>query len=251
MSLTEKLSSRINEIQLNLRERVTGKIVMRSRLPLPTYDEQTDAEQNFYRLLLARALDAPTNAADVVWDIGCRNWSYAPALADVFPQARLIGVEVDGRRRYWNLYRRMDYATAQASSLSLDGRDSQCVFADFRNVPVEFALNAGETSMFCFFFPFVSPNPCLKWGLPLHFANFENLLRHARTGAIRAKSDAEFVSCHQGEWEAEIAKEAYENLGLAVKHSVVNAREYEGLWPSSHDVHVLTSVTRGTETTLP
>lgn len=247
MSLSEKISSRINQIQLGVRERVTGKIVLRRRLPVPHDDHQTQAEKIFYKRVLNLALENQTTA-DVVWDIGCRNWSYAAALADVFTDARLIGVEVDGRRRYFNLYRRMDYAASQASVLSLEGRDSQCLFTDFRNVPVEAALTAGEKTVFCFFFPFVSANPCLKWGLPLNYAGFHELLKHALHGALVAKAQPTILSCHQGEWEAEIALEAYKQAGLNPKQQILKAADYAGLWPSSHDIHVLTSGASGAET---
>ncbi len=168
-------------------------------------------------------------------DVGCRNWSYAAALGEAFPRARLLGVEVDGGRRYWDLYRRRDLAEAYASDLRKNGREAKCLFRDFRKIS-KVDLPRGEQVAFCFFFPFVSARPCVKWGLPLQFVAFDSLLEHSRT--ISEKSM--IMSCHQGEWEAEIAKQAYESNRITADQIVIAPDEFTGLWPAQHPIHILT-----------
>ena len=94
-----------------------------------------------------------------------------------------------------------------------------------------------ERRAFLLFFPFVSENPCLKWGLPKSFADFPSLLRQA----LRLSPGAQplLLSTHQGEWEAEIARESYRGLGISVRKSRIEAEEAQGLWPSPHATYVM------------
>lgn len=220
------------EIGFSLRQSLLGRLKLRSGLP--EVDSRTIAarkEQIFYRKVLERALGTfpIPMGGKTVWDVGCRNWSYARALAEVFPDARLRGVEVDGGRRYWNLYRRQDMAQAYAQELRAEGREVECEFRDFRDISPA-AFERGD--LFCFFYPFVSKNPCVKWGLPSSFSNFKELLRHIQRS--EAKGSFQLLSCHQGEWEAEIALECYSNLNIPVKLSVLEPEDFKGLWPSPH-----------------
>lgn len=224
-------------MEFGLRDRFWGRLRLRGGLPRPERGPQAEGEQAFYALLLERALPAPErDRIGIVRDVGCRNWSYARAVARAFPRAELVGIELDGGRRYWNLYRRGDAARAHAEDLILAGRSARCVFGDFRAVPLEARAVAGSSDATLFFFPFVSPRPCLRWGLPPEYADFPSLLAHARDGSM-------LLSCHQGQWEGEIARAAYLAAGMKPIETVVRASEFAGLWPSPHDVHVL--VARG------
>lgn len=220
----------LNRIQYGIRESTWGGAKLRSGLP--RVDASADRpELEFYRLVLRAARgDQPEAGVSEVWDIGCRNWSYARALSERFPGAELIGVEADGKRRYWNLYRRMDVALAYAKAVP--GARARCLFSDFRDVSLS---EARPGALFCFFFPFVSENPCLSWGLPLRFAQFGSLLAHARK-----VPGARILSCHQGEWEGELARRAWGENGFSVSvQSVLEPEFFRKFWPSSHPVTVL------------
>jgi len=239
----------LTRLQFRLRRDVFGRIKVRPGLPAPVAGAGVERERGFYSLVCEKAFDLETRArVALVWDIGCRNWSYARALAAAFPRANLIGVEVDGGRRYWNLHRRMDMAAAHAVDLVRHGRGARCVFRDFRELHLESlaadpGLGAGDSGRlrsiqaFGFFFPFVSPRPCVRWGLPPDYADFRSLLEHAGNSA----GPKIFLSTHQGEWEAEIASKAYLEMGLEPRESVLQPTEFSGLWPSPHPVHVLSA----------
>lgn len=221
------------DFQYYLRKNYLGKVSLRNGSPeLGAALKSDGAERTFYRLVLERAFVDGREKWDEVWDVGCRNWSYVRALADYFPEAELVGVEVDGGRRYWNLYRRRDYAEAFARAV---GSRARCVFEDFRQVRI---LESQSARLFCFFFPFVSENPCREWGLPLEFSDFSELL--ARSMASKS-GRLQILSLHQGEWEAEAAREIYIKAGVSIRETLIYPHEYAGLWPSEHTIHLMVS----------
>ncbi|MEW6058421.1 MAG: hypothetical protein AB1540_17610, partial [Bdellovibrionota bacterium] len=95
---------------------------------------------------------------------------------------------------------------------------------------------------FAFFYPFVSERPCLKWGLPAKFSQFERLVRHALTEAKKFRAKTQILSVHQGEWEAEIARSVYLKQGFEFSEQIILAHEFSQLWPSFYDVHVFSCV---------
>lgn len=226
------IRSSINFIQFQLRSRLLGKIALRAGLPPARSSEERGQELGFYRFLLERVLDSELGSqVDSVIDVGCSSWSYVGALAEFFPNAQLTGVEVDGWRRYWNLYRRMDQAQAYAQQVSGLQRKAQVLALDFRHFKA--GPKMGRT-VFTFFFPFVSENPCLGWGLPSQYSDFVGLLQHSRQ-LVEGEAESIWVSAHQGEWEAELAREAYLKAGFFVEAEVrLLAEEVRGLWPSEY-----------------
>ncbi len=223
----------LEEVKFRLRSRLWGRIKVRPGLPEPRI---SPAECAFYRMLVQRMLTQGERArVETVIDVGCRNWSYAQALAEAFPRAKLMGVELDGGRRYVNLHRRQDQAAAHALRLREQGREVSTFFRDFREC--RFENESGRIapqSLFTFFYPFVSRDPCEAWGLPARFAHFESSLRHA----LALDGHAWILSAHQGEWEAEIARNAYGQIGLKAREAVVAPSEFSGLWPSAYPVHL-------------
>jgi hypothetical protein len=231
----ELLSSAVGgalDLWLNLnhqaRERVGKRVKLRRGLPAP---EQIPGELEFYRMLLGatQAWKQP----EWLIDVGCRNWSYVTALRQRFPNTRLLGVEVDGGRRYLTLHRRMDAALANASA-----EGASVVFQDFRKLRL--AVGARERVAFTFFFPFVSSRPCRAWGLPARYASFRQSLAHAIQASGEGRQ-AQILSCHQGEWEAEIARSDYRFLGLKPERTILAPQQFSGLWPSRHPVHLFAS----------
>jgi hypothetical protein len=245
MEIFTRLESSFHELNLKLRKKIWGRILFRSPVLHVGDLKKNPGEFEFYKLLLSKSALVKKSGyvgPDYVWDVGCRNWSYVHALASVFPSSRLVGVEVDGERRYWNLYRRVDVAEAYTRDCAKNGRQVVYLNDDFMNVDVETLLDEGKSSLFCFFFPFVSERPCVKWGLPSRFANFGVLMQKALQASVHKQSAFSVMSAHQGEWEAEIARAAYNRLHIAFEETVVKPQEFAGMWPSHYDVYLFSSV---------
>lgn len=210
----------------------------------PSAFEDSRPEIQWYRCMIDQGIPRDLRPA-TVWDVGCRNWSYLPAWLERFPEAKLRGVELDGGRRYWNLYRRHDHALAYSEIARERGHDATCQFADFRNVHLSSALEFNEDVLFAFFFPFVSPDPCLSWGIPTEYASFDALIRYSLASSELTLARPHWFSAHQGAWEADIARESYRSFGFKVRESVLQVDEtgnHSGLlagWPSSHSIHVM------------
>lgn len=244
----------LNEVKFRLRERYFGKLSLRVGLPYVSLsDRAVIREEEYYKLILTtwatrvtgatgllnstEGLGSSLSTVSQVIDVGCRNWSYVGALSQFFPDAHLTGLEVDGRRRYWNLYRRMDLAQAYAQELQK--RHSKRVLylnKDFRSLD---RLEKDSNVAFCFFFPYVSENPCLKGGLPSRFADFKVLLMHSLQLATASESKARWISSHQGDWEIKIARKAYQDLGLSVQEFILKVEDFKSVWPSQFDTHII------------
>lgn len=230
---------------LRLRNRTYGKWELRGGLPLP--NSEITPEVQFYALVLQQAVPEgrPKRPVDHVFEVGCRNWSYLPAVGRFFEgkAQRLTGVELDGGRRHYNGYRRIDYARAQAAAFNAAvpaGPLAEARYADFLGLR---APAAGEGARgLVSFFPFVSEGPARAWGVPPRpFADFPRFLRHACEGGfVRSKGDF-VLTVHQGEWEAEIAARAYSECptlqDLPLHRACVPPEAYRGLWPSAAEIH--------------
>ena len=108
------------EFQFVLRNQLFGRF--RLRRGLPRIEMSESPENRFYELILIRAFTREElENFSAVLDIGSRNGSYLPALARSCPRARIIGVELDGGRRYWNGFRRADFGEAYAKAQTRAG----------------------------------------------------------------------------------------------------------------------------------
>ncbi len=221
----------LENFQFQLRQRLLGRLILRPGLPRLRACAADANECAYYRKLFSAAMDKRTRQqVGRVVDVGCRNWSYAQALADCFPKAALLGVELDGYRRYWNMYRRIDYAQAYAAQL---GRPTRVVAGDFRALEALGDLGGAPETLFCFVFPFVTEDPCLSWGLPSCYADYQALLQHALH--LTQPHGARFLAVHQGDWEVEAARESYAALGFEMHSIKLRPTAWAGLWPSPHD----------------
>ncbi len=222
----------LNRASFGLRNRYWGRWKVRRGLP---HVESSSGEIEFYKMILRSSgidLRAASVACAACVDVGCRNWSYARALAECFPGAELLGIELDGGRRYFNLHRRIDAAHASAHALAKAGIKARALHANFLNLSGN-DFSGARYPAFCFFFPFVSERPCRKWGLPARYSDFSAQLAHAKNlGAAR------IISCHQGEWEAGIAREAYAGAGFHPRESVLAPQDFKNLWPSPYPTHI-------------
>jgi len=228
------------EFQFSLRNRLLGRF--RLRRGLPRIEISESPEHRFYELILARAFTrAELESVDTVLDVGSRNGSYLPALARSCPRARIIGVELDGGRRYWNGFRRADFGEAYAKVLREEGRDAEYHWADFRELSANtLKLPAQGAVVASLFYPFVSVDPCISWGLPAQYADFNLVLQSLRTlaGAI-PEASFQILSIHQGEWERNQARSIYESADLECFEVRVNRPEFASLWPSEHDAFLI------------
>jgi hypothetical protein len=222
----------LNEIQFRIRNDYLGKLRFRKGLPRLSTSRITQNEYQYYSLLFKKAFSEDPSIGKQyrhVIDIGCKNWSYLRALADFFPNAELTGIELDGLRRYFNLYRRIDYAHAQAHAIRESGRVVEVKLGDFREVSFS---GLKSPVLFCFLFPFVTEYPCLRWGLPSQFANFSSLIQHSKVLTNVSGSHTGWLSVHQGEWEAKVAKKVYQENEIDVVEKILIPAEWSGLWPA-------------------
>ncbi len=195
----------------------------------PALMTEKTAEFQFYFYVLSRTLTNRVHWGEV-WDIGCRGWSYAPALAAFFPEARLLGVEVDPGQRYWNLKTRGEHAQFQVSGLQQQGRQAAFYGQDFRIFDFKSTASKSRDSvLFCHFFPFVSERPCRKWGLPSSFCDFEGLLKKSLSHPTNQVLG--IFSLHQGGWELELAQAHYHEQGLDPQVTEFTVPEFEQWWP--------------------
>lgn len=127
----------------------------------------------------AGAAGWPAAGADVAAvDVGSGVFQYATALqrwleraGSAVPRAvALLGVEIDGYRRYRGGGTRADHATAHAA---LAGTGTRFLVADFQTLalPVQDVVTM--------FYPFLSAYPLLRWGSPLHHLRPRALLARA------------------------------------------------------------------------
>jgi hypothetical protein len=219
--------SGLNAFQFGLREKFLGRLPLRSGLPQTPDSTYVSLEHRFYRLLIESFYPESERAQFTrVIDVGCRNGSYLPELKRLFPQASVLGVELDAYRRYWNLYRRGDYARAYALSCGAEVR-----FGDFLKLSSnDLTLPTEGKVLITQFFPFVSENPCHKWGLPTHYSNFGNQIDKIKSFATRR---IEILTAHQGEWEAEGVR----ILTDAREEKVFEPKIFKDFWPSPYPVH--------------
>jgi len=169
-----------------------------------------------------------------VIDVGACDWFYAEALAHFFPEADLLGLELDGGRRYLNLFRRADLGRARARALVHAGRAAEYRHSDFLDLISSDVPVGNGPLLFTFFFPFVSRDPCVAWGLPPKFADFSAMVLHACKIAGQLKREVWVLSIHQGEWEGSIAQGVFNALGLAARKEVILPEDFREFWPAAY-----------------
>jgi SAM-dependent methyltransferase len=128
---------------------------------------------------------------EVLCDIGCASFWYAAALDAFFHPKSLVGVEVEGYRRFKDGRTRIDYARGYTESLP----NARFVIADY----LSFDQRA---DLITAWFPFVTPAAILAWRLPLSLLCperlFERIARNLRDGGL-------FVMINHGAAEADAA----------------------------------------------
>jgi hypothetical protein len=125
---------------------------------------------------------------------GCQDFSRLPALRAFFRYHRkkvsLCGIELDAFPILNNLHSRWDKALYYIS-LERDGTEFQ---------PGDFFRWKQPSELIFSFYPFVSPDPALAWGLPSTFGDGK---KWAESFAYNLKEDGLLLVVHQGKWEEE------------------------------------------------
>lgn len=155
-----------------------------------------------------------------VADIGARDFVFAPVFETHFRNLNYLpeihGVEIDAYRRYTSLLSRADFGRYHAAGLSR-GFYHCCDFLDWNN-PLDV----------CFFLhPFVTPEPPLRWGLPLSAFKPQELFNHASD--LLEASGLLIVSNPTRE-EQDISVRLALKAGFEVK-------EYQTWWPDVTTAH--------------
>lgn len=124
------------------------------------------------RLLVDVALPTPADGTPMAWlDVGAKNWAYVEALyryARQHPSGfRLHGIELDGYRRYINGHTRAGAARSFIRDYPEATYHVGDVMAHYQRYDV-----------ITWFLPFVFPQPCVAWGLPLSCYKPQAMLDH-------------------------------------------------------------------------
>jgi hypothetical protein len=135
---------------------------------------------------------------------GCQDFSRLPALRSFFRKRgvrpRFTGLELDAYPLLHDFHSRFDKAKYYLN----------CEKSADRYEAADFFRWQESADMICCFYPFVSTNPALQWGLPARFGKpepwIEAFLRNLRPECL-------LLVVHQGEWEEEDFDAARERLG--------------------------------------
>lgn len=136
----------------------------------------------------------------VMADVGCASFWYAAALQTFFRPRRLTGYELEAFRRYANGHTRQDYARGYA----LAWPETTFIAADYRQV------SAAAELITCWY-PFVSDDPILAWGLPLNLLKPKELVLRI---AGNLSAGGGFMMVNHGLQEAQIAADLCGLAGL-------------------------------------
>ena len=136
----------------------------------------------------------------VVCDVGCASFWYASALQAFFRPRELVGVEVEGYRRFKDGHARIDYASGYVGALP----NARFVVADYTNLEL-------PADVVTAWFPFLTPGAILAWRLPLSMLQPERLFARIRRNLTR---DGRLVMVNNGTEEAGRAARLCDAAGL-------------------------------------
>ncbi len=106
-----------------------------------------------------------------ILDVGSKNWHYIEALHNFFnnkaPDALIDGIEIDAYRMYINFHTRYDYAMHRISHMP-----------NVRYIVGDVLEHKDKYDDILVFYPFVTPEPLIRWGLPLSRLKPVQLIEH-------------------------------------------------------------------------
>ncbi len=143
-----------------LRER-SGRMRYLENLTILTFLEQLQGGESL-----------PETVGPLRWlDVGAKNWAYLDAIAAFLKKRtddfRIHGIELDGYRLYPDFHSRSDYARTFCEAVPQATYEVGDVMRHHEQYDV-----------ITWILPFVFPEPCLAWGLPLGFFRPEEALSH-------------------------------------------------------------------------
>ncbi len=165
--------------------------------------EETSLNNYAYLDFLDRAWVAAGGAPPaglVMADVGCASFWYAAALQTFFRPRRLTGYELEAYRRYANGYTRQDYAQGYAGAWPATAFRAQ-----------DYLYETESAELITCWFPFVSPEPILAWGLSLNLLKPNELVRSM---AGNLKPGGALLMVNHGSEEARSAAELCAAAGL-------------------------------------
>ncbi len=143
---------------------------------------------------------------------GCQNFSRLPALREFFRLrgvvATIVGIELDAFVPLRGFHSLWDHAQYY---ISLHKDESRFEAQDF------FKWDEPSEVIVCFY-PFVSTEPALAWGLPAQVAGAQ---KWVEAFSKNLKPGGYVLVVHQGDWEEKDFDEARENSPLELRHRQV------------------------------
>lgn len=160
----------------------------------------------FYRWIFEQLPSQALRRSQKAIDIGSKSFAYAAALSDFLLSreggGELIGLEADGGRRFWNLYRRRDLARYYAALSNHEFPNLRCRYEEanwLERKPDRFDVIS------CFF-PFLFEDLSNAWGLPPRYFDPRNFYQK-----IFAEAES-VVFFHQGKEELESSLQLAKSL---------------------------------------
>ncbi len=166
-------------------------------------------KKNLWTLWVLDRLVAPHLRTDLleleIAEPGCQDFARIPSLRlffrNFYANTRITGIEVDPFPLLHGFHSRWDKAKYYLNLVN----------AADRYVEGDYFLWNDPVDLICCFYPFVSINPALAWGLPSYFGNPKpwilSFRRNMKPGAL-------LVLVHQGAWEEEEFDKARHDSGL-------------------------------------
>ncbi len=139
-------------------------------------------------------------------DVGCKNFYYAQALHAYFKPEKLTGIELDAYPIYNDLQTRSSYADFYVTQVK-----------NTHFLAMDFCEYAPKCDGITFLYPFVVPEPLVKWSLPLSEFKPEALFRQAYS---TLRPGGSLLMINQGESEFEAASRYAKTANFNLKHRV-------------------------------
>lgn len=174
-----------------------GRIALRPGVP-----RNPLTRLDVHRVILEKMLPQDQEVTQII-DLGPASWFYLPALLEVAPRARIIGVELDPYRRFRDLYTRAQHAQAHVQRAIFMGRDVQYLQGDGFNYRLP---NSNGSTLVTIFFPFVFSGTARKWGIPASYVRWRETLNTFRN-ALR--SDDRILIVHADQTEVQETRKIF------------------------------------------
>lgn len=173
---------------------------------------------------LEQMLDEVDFSKDIqVLEPGSQDFSRLPAFRSYFKKkniiAQIVGVELDPYVPLSGFFSRWDKAQYYISA----EKDQ----ADF--IAADFFKYLNPSDLIICFYPFVSAEPALAWGLPAHVASAEKWIQAFQKNL---KPNGTVLVIHQGDWEQNVFDEAREKYHLQIiKRQVLDCPFFKMKYP--------------------